>query len=567
LFPPLILLSILILARGALAAVTLNEVLYDPEGADGGREFVELHNDGDRVCLAGWRLQFANGAVGDIWANRWTGAAIDTIPAGGFYLIVDQGWQGRTPDAVASLSLQNGPDAVRLLDGEMIADRLGYGALELPALYEGTPHPGATGGGSLARRPDGRDTDENAVDWAILSEPTPGLPNYPPFGLETISFAAEPPSLARAGDQVRIALEVVNAGVDTLPVAVLTLSDADGITLADTVTGALAPEASVGVAFTWRPLGDGVFDLHLGWPLDDGGVLTVPAGGYRCGLAPLVLTEVMAGPAPGACEWVEVAAAGVTNVDLAAYSLVDEGGAPSALPARILQAGERLILVQDVDVYLDWWREQQGNGSPWSCPVVHPDFNAAELSGAWPTLNNTPPDGRDFADRVHLLDQEGIVVDHVTLGWAGAEVMIGRSLERSGLLPAGSDLSLWGSCTAMVGATPGCANSLEATAFTGGALVVTRTGPEGAVLFSFELSGKEYGWRLEIYDLTGFRLRDLGGDSLGVGPRRVIWDGRDEAGRMPPPEALVALLVILGNDGARVRTHKSLVVTTAASGS
>lgn len=566
--PLTILLAVSLVACGASAAVTLNEVLYNPPGADGGQEFVELHNSGSPVCLDGWRLQFANGAVGDVWAVRWTGTALDTIPAGGFYLIVDQGWQGPTPDAVASLALQNGPDAIRLLDGETIADRLGYGALETEALFEGAPHAGTSGGGSLARRPDGFDTDDNATDWTVRPEPTPGIPNFPPFGLEIVVFRAEPPSLTRAGDHVRLDLMVVNAGVDTLPAARLALCDGDGATLDEATSTALPPEAIDAVVFTWWPFGDGIVDLHLSWPLDDGAgtALSVPVGGYQCGLPSLVLTEVMAGPVSGACEWVEIAVVDETDIDLSGYALRDEGGSPSGLPERVLRPGERMVLVQSNELYLEWWRGFQHDGSPWSCPVVHPDLNAAELLGAWPTLNNTPPDDRDFADRVHLLNTRGVVVDHVTLGWGDAAVRPGRSLERSGLQPAGHVMTLWAPCTAAVGATPGCVNSLEADVTTGDALVVTRIGTGEDILFSFDLFANESGWRLEIYDLTGCRLRDLGGDVLGPGPRRVIWDGRDDAGRPPPSEALVALLVVQGSDGARIRRHKSLVVTTAASG-
>jgi len=563
-----ILLAVPLVASGASAAVTLNEVLYNPPGADGGQEFVELYNSGGPVCLDGWRLQFANGAVGDVWAGRWTGTPIDTIPAAGFYLIVDQGWQGPTPDAVVSLALQNGPDAIRLLDGEAIADRLGYGALETVALFEGTPHPGTSGGGSLARRPDGYDTDDNATDWTVLSDPTPGIPNYPPFGLEIVAFRAEPPSLTRAGDPVQLDLRFGNAGVDTLPAARLALCDGDGVLLDETLSTALPPEAIGAIAFTWWPLGDGIVALHLSWPLDDdaGTVLSIPVGGYQCGLPLLILTEVMAAPVSSTCEWVEIMVVGEADIDLADYALRDEGGAPSGLPERVLHPGERMILVQSNELYVEWWRGFQYDGSPWSCPVVYPDLNAAELSGAWPTLNNTPPDDRDFADRVHLLNAQDVVIDHVTLGRGGAAVGTGRSLERSGRQPAGHVMTLWAPCTAAVGATPGCVNSLEAKATTGGSLVVTRLGAGENILFSFDLFAKESSWRLEIYDLTGCRLRDLGGDALGPGPRRVVWDGRDDAGRPPPSEALVALLVVQGSDGARIRRHKSLVVTAAASG-
>ncbi len=561
----------LLIVPPVTAGITLNEVLYDPTGADGGKEFVELYNEASvTVGLDGWRLQFANGAVGDVWEGRWMGSAEDSISAYGFFVIVDQGWQGLAPDAIASLSLQNGPDAIRLLEDGAVADLLGYGDLELPELYEGRPHPGSGSGVALARRPDGRDTDDNATDWTRLADGTPGAPNFPAFGLEILAYRAEPPSLPCSGAEVHLELGFVNAGVDTLPAAVLTLRGNDRI-LAETVHEALIPEAVGHANFIWHHESDGLLELFLNWPLDsvDEASVTIPAGGFMSGLPPLILTEVMAGPESGACEWVEISALGDHPVALSDYALCDEGGTPSPLPIHDLQPGDRMILVQDTDKFTAWWRQHQHDNTPWPCPLVHPDFNTVELAGSWPTLNNTPPSDRDFADRVHLLDTRGVVVDHVTLGWAGAEVRTGRSLERSGPTPAGHTMTLWGPCTAAVGSTPGCANSLEAVVEDEGALIVTRSDSAGGeapdcIIFSFTLYGSEISWRLEIYDLTGFRLRDLGGESLGPGPRRVFWDGRDDRGRQPPPEALVALLTIQGESGVRLRQHKALVVTATA---
>ncbi|MBU1072678.1 lamin tail domain-containing protein, partial [bacterium] len=503
----------------ALSTVRLNEVMYDPAGADGGREFVELHNGGaEPVCLDDLRLQFANGAVGDVWQGRWTGSPGDTLAPGGFFLVVDQGWEGAAPDTVASLGLQNGPDAVRLsLDGTVL-DLLGYGALASAALYEGLPHPGAAGGGSLARRPDGHDTDRNDLDWSVLAEPTPGAPNYPAFGLEITTFCAEPASMTGPGGVVDLALDFVASGLSALPAGEVFLVDGAGAELASARCERLPPEAAGRVFFVWRPTLEGKTELFLDWPLaePDGGRLVVAAGRYMSGLPPLVLTEVMAAPPSDGCEWIEVLAAGVAPVELGNFFLRDTDGEPRSLPPRLLTPGERVVLVQSSDAFAAWWENSQGNGVDWPCPPVSPQHFALELPGAWPTLNNTPPADRDYVDRVHLMDAEGTVLDHVTFGWAGAEVPAGRSLERSGLVPAGHDLTLWRVCTATVGATPGCKNALEASVPIDQPLIVAGNAGDDSILFIFQLYARESAWRLEIYDLTGHRIRDLGGDALGA---------------------------------------------------
>jgi hypothetical protein len=198
--------------------------------------------------------------------------------------------------------------------------------------------------------------------------------------------------------------------------------------------------------------------------------------------------------------------------------------------------------------------------------VVDPSYFSVACPGAWPTLNNTPPDDRAYADRVHLLDGDGTVLDHATVGWAGAAVPSGRSVERSGLLPAGHDLGLWRTCTASAGSTPGCANALEAPVPTDQPLVVTRDDGGDAVLLSFELNVNESAWRLEIYDLTGMKIRDLGGDALGPGPRRIAWDGRDDRDRATSRDARIALLTVAGPDGAPLRRHRALVVSGCGAG-
>ena len=63
-----------ILASQARAGLLLNEVLYDPPGADGDGEFVELIAAGDdSVRLADVRLEFCNGATPGDWELLWSG--------------------------------------------------------------------------------------------------------------------------------------------------------------------------------------------------------------------------------------------------------------------------------------------------------------------------------------------------------------------------------------------------------------------------------------------------------------------------------------------------------------
>ncbi len=70
------------------------------------------------VDLEGVEFQFANGAEGPVWSTRWRGDAGLALAPGRRFLLVDRLWaDAPAGDAAATLSLQNGPDAVRLVRG------------------------------------------------------------------------------------------------------------------------------------------------------------------------------------------------------------------------------------------------------------------------------------------------------------------------------------------------------------------------------------------------------------------------------------------------------------------
>lgn len=188
------------LAIGALAApaaaqvapavgdLVINEVSYDDAGTDA-ESFIELYNvsgnllDMTTVDLVGWN----NGAAE---YNRQT--LTGTLAANGYYLIFSNSNSGdlvATPDHTWSGNPQNGGN-----DGLFI-ELNGSATILDSVMYEGSGHPatapdmgeapgqdGASDGTSLSRRPDGADTDDNAVDFAVVAF-TPGAANpAPPAG-------------------------------------------------------------------------------------------------------------------------------------------------------------------------------------------------------------------------------------------------------------------------------------------------------------------------------------------------------------------------------------------------
>jgi hypothetical protein len=117
------------------ATLLITGTMFNPEGADGGLEWVETYNPTNESSELSCQLLFGNGAVADDWTLQWEGNI--TVPAISHFLIGEEDVEP-TPDAIASLNLQNGPDGLKLIcDG--IENLVGWGDSSYEEYYEGTP--------------------------------------------------------------------------------------------------------------------------------------------------------------------------------------------------------------------------------------------------------------------------------------------------------------------------------------------------------------------------------------------------------------------------------------------
>ena len=172
-----------LLALPAHADPVINEFLYDPSGSDGDNEWIEIFNPGpSAVDVSDWQIERAKSS----WDVVYTIVAGPPIPAGGYLLIGEPAVAGSHQTAT-ELDLGNGgsdADAVRLLDdsGTVIdsvvyappnddghEDDSGYAATSIA--------PEATNGKTVARSPDGVDTDLCGDDFSVDDTPTPGAEN------------------------------------------------------------------------------------------------------------------------------------------------------------------------------------------------------------------------------------------------------------------------------------------------------------------------------------------------------------------------------------------------------
>jgi Lamin Tail Domain/Collagen triple helix repeat (20 copies) len=161
--------------------VRVNELSTGTTGS-AADEFVELVNPAQATAnVGGYRLVYRSG-TGTADVVLATIPAGTTIAPGGFYLLGGSAYSGAKhadQSFAAALAATAGGVGLRDAAGRLV-DSIGYGTAT-NALVESRPAPAppakASPGSSDDRLPDGRDTDDNAADFAVSSTATPGEAN------------------------------------------------------------------------------------------------------------------------------------------------------------------------------------------------------------------------------------------------------------------------------------------------------------------------------------------------------------------------------------------------------
>jgi hypothetical protein len=158
--------------------VRVNEVMTGMTGA-AANEFVELVNAGtEALDASGYRVVYrsAAGTSDTLLATLPAGTIV--VP-GAHYLLGGSGYVGTVAaDQSFSTGLAStaGGVGVRSGDGTLL-DSVGYGATAANGFVEGQPAAAplttASPGSSIGRMPDGKDANDNSVDFAVSATPTP----------------------------------------------------------------------------------------------------------------------------------------------------------------------------------------------------------------------------------------------------------------------------------------------------------------------------------------------------------------------------------------------------------
>jgi hypothetical protein len=539
------------LAPDADVALVVNELYYDHPGVDAGHEYVEILNTGDEaISLDGVVVEFHNG-TGTTWTVVWRapGGLVlhpdELFVVGGFAVVPP-------PNVVFELALQNGPDAIRLLDRDgLVLDLLGYGGLDDPEFVETQGAAVADAGESVARTPDGRDTDDNASDFAAAA-PTPGRRNVARDDA-ALALSAGMPAHAgrdRAGVE-RVAIDIRNLGLVDIPASAVVVtardSSASGIVDVGTVDNAalVAPGEVERVAVDVLLSGDGYhwIDVVARYALDERSANDRVTLVRRVGRPGLLVSEIMSAPR-GACpQFVELYNAGSAPIDLTGFALRDTHARPAVLATDSLILEPRGLVVATKDEY-----ELRSCASLGSAAVV-------EVDGSWPAFNKS---GDDFADSVLVLDRFAIPVDAVS--YPGVD-MDGHSLERVDVFVSGRPRDAVWRLSNQTGGSPGGIGdaSLERPPLARCEVSPNPFFPESGDVLRIAIASASEIARVVVcvYDSSGRRVIDVG--SASSFPAVLLWEGRGADNELVRSGVYVLACEGFAADGTRVGVEKVVV--------
>lgn len=521
-------LALVVCAPAGRAIVA--EVYYDAPGDDTGHEFVELYNPLGHACaLLGMKLEAGDGSGPGRWTLKWTGGAVDSVPAHGRF-VVGGALVVPAPDRVVTLDLQNGPDALRVTWPDGAQEVVGWGAQEFAEYACGASGPDVASGSSLARVPDDADFGSNALDFRAR-EPSPGRANELARDAAIVrATLAVTPEQPEPGEALLVALRLSNTGRQPLAdgEARLVLAGDAALDTLESAVPALAPGESLLVtrAVTAGEPGRRQLRARVALAGDEQGANDADTLALRVGAGPLEVTEIQFHPAAGEGEWVEVRNRSGTPLPLAGFTLSDRGTSAGQVAGATVLAPESLaVLAQDRAALLG--------------AFAGLDTTRVLALSSWASLNNSDDD-TGIADHVVLRESDGLLVERVPYSASG--VPAGTPIEkRSGV---------WTRATTARGtplAFPAERGSDEAVF----ALAPRRLGAgDREVQLAWSLPWPRGKVTVELYDLAGRRAARLI-DEVASGPS----DTRRVAMPALPPGLYVA--VLRAHDGAASVTHQA----------
>lgn len=165
-------------ASSASAQVVINEIFYDAPGTDTACWYELKGTPG--LALDGWRIVGLNGNGGALYNSILLDGQV--IPVDGYFVIAQSNAVPNfdfIPTPASLADMQNGPDSILLQFQGNTVDAVGYENHTPSDIFggEGQSTPDQLPPNTLARCPDGSDTNNNFTDFKVDPTPTPGTAN------------------------------------------------------------------------------------------------------------------------------------------------------------------------------------------------------------------------------------------------------------------------------------------------------------------------------------------------------------------------------------------------------
>jgi hypothetical protein len=525
---------------GLPAGTVINELYYDHAGTDTGWEYIELYNNGPGpVDLSTYRLEFIDGSTGNT-RLLWEGSPGSVLETGDRILV-----RGSSVSAAGEPllgSIENGPDAVRLVSGTGVDDIVGYGAT---VYCEGNPAPDVSAGFSLSRKPDGYDTDCNSLDF-VAAVPTPGQPNFHVRDLELVPCQAPLPC---SGESFSVEFLLLNRGLERFT-DIVHLSASIGADRCENVIDVdIAPSETRETALDlpFAPAGASLLEAWIESESDENCLNDTVSVLLGSSPGDIVISEIMYRPLSGGSEWLEIESRSAADISLGGWRLSDATGRERLISEDDIHIdpGGYIILAQDSDLFMRY----------------HPICPAAviEPAGGWPWLN----DGED-GDAVTLYDRDGRIVERVGYRDLVGEER-GRSIERFSAdvcsrFPGG----IWHRCVAHGGSTPGAENSIHVPGIPPPGKVEAAPNPfsplrDNRLKIWGTAAQEEVGLLIRIFDIEGREVSRLYGEEGGARVFSCEWDGRTSGGSESPTGLYICVVEFVTQGGAVCRREKRCI--------
>lgn len=504
-------LALALLPARISCQVVINEVCYDPDGADSGKEWIELYNSGNTdVNLAGARI-FSGGAnFGEVFEFPHFILRAHHIVLIGDALVEQAVF-------VTPLAFQNGgaeTDAIRYLspDGSY-TDTVLYDSPNSNGLPDDTGLPATSfavdvpESYSLARRMDGYDTNDCAADFYAEQEPTPGLPNR-----VRVDYALLHPSTWKAEGVWQFGVWTKNLA-DISPVISADLRIyLDGIKIDDKIVSDLAAGDSLLVVASLPVEDDLNHQVTAELDLEndpDPGNNSVTVDLFALVLRPPVINELMYHPETGKPEWIEL---WVQTANIRGdYKIIDaaENECTFSLPGY---SGYFVLC-----------------STPGQFLAHYPDCPASAVIGTsgWTVLNND-------SDSITLQDSDGNSIDQMSYSGGGSHQ--GKSLER--YLDSSQQVA-WRHSLDLSGSTPGKANSqsvpvpeYQNSVRVEGSPCNPQNGETINLVYKLDSAQSRVNCR--VYDLSGCLVRILADYTMITAEGMLTWNGMTSTGRIAP---------------------------------